>query len=383
MLVDMVCPFFEPSHGGVEIATSCLSRALAQTCDIRIHTLNCTSGEKICCWRIIAGDLPRREFLRGLAVFRYTFFRIPLFGFLSPSMIRAISASPSQVVHVQGLSMILNNFLLLVLNGNKAFVLTTHGLHEGLDAVRRYPFRSVVRRAIARYLSRFDLIIALSEKDKETVRSLVGDNLRVAVVPNGIDPMRFERRVPFVDRDHRRKVLCVGRFAHNKGYEDLVKALALVSQSVEFMAYFIGSVTDSSYLERIRLLIRRMGLQQAIRIGTSVSNGELADCYFSSDVFVLPSRMETLPLAILEAKYAGLPVVASRVGGIPHMIRHNVNGFLVAPKNPEELSKGILTLLLEDKIRKRFGKRNKKEFREWSDIAARTAALYRATLSRK
>ncbi|MDI6655642.1 MAG: glycosyltransferase family 4 protein, partial [Candidatus Hydrothermarchaeota archaeon] len=103
-----------------------------------------------------------------------------------------------------------------------------------------------------------------------------------------------------------------------------------------------------------------------------------------SAVLVLPSREEGFGLALLEAMAAGVPAVASRVGGIEEIIEHEYNGILVEKENPEELAKGILRVLENEGLRKKLienGKKTLKKF-SWEKMAGEVDAVYEALKNR-
>jgi glycosyltransferase involved in cell wall biosynthesis len=154
-------------------------------------------------------------------------------------------------------------------------------------------------------------------------------------------------------------------------------------EGIDFRAYLVGSVTDDAYLRNIRRLVRRTHLVEHVCICPSITDAQLADCYSACDVFVLPSRQETSPLAILEAMYAGLPIIATRVGGIPELVPDGVRGYLVEPARPDRLAEKLGSLLRDDAARARFRERNEQLARRltWRSIAERTLFLYENLVS--
>ena len=97
------------------------------------------------------------------------------------------------------------------------------------------------------------------------------------------------------------------------------------------------------------------------------------------DVFVLPSLKEGLPYTILEAFSAGVPVVATSVGGIPDIVEHQKNGLLVPPADPAALANAIAALSLDPEKREEFGRNTKQKSRErlpLSEMLEKTIALY-------
>ena len=105
--------------------------------------------------------------------------------------------------------------------------------------------------------------------------------------------------------------------------------------------------------EDLRRQVRDLGLESTVRfLGT---RRDLAEIYRALDLFVHPSLWEGLPLALLKAMGAGLPVVATRVSGSQEAIEDGVNGCLVAPGDPEALARAILELHRHPEARRRLG----------------------------
>ena len=386
--VAMITSFFWPVYGGTESATFNLAKELSGRCKVTVHTFNCTSEENFPPFRFYLEKLASEEFIDNIHVFRYPFIYLPIAKFFSPGLLRNVLKSKTDIIHIQGFRTLFNNFLLRAFARKKVFVLTTHGLHEGVEIIKKYPFSKLLRRIIVHwYLNSFNLVIALSKADESLLR-LLGCKTKIAVIPNGIDEAKFCQREDFIERDKRHKILSVARFSPNKGHEDLLKALGMIRDEVDFIAYLVGTITDKAYFEQVKSLVADMKLQNYVKFGISISNPQLIDCYLSSEIFVLPSRMETLPLVLLEAMYAGLPIVATKVGGIPDVVKNGINGYVVDPGSPAQLAEKLLILLRDDDLRTQIGERNRTESKRymWRYIAEQTMHLYEreaATRKRK
>jgi glycosyltransferase involved in cell wall biosynthesis len=97
---------------------------------------------------------------------------------------------------------------------------------------------------------------------------------------------------------------------------------------------------------------------------------------------VLPSLSEGFPVTILEAMASGLPVIATRVGGVPEIIENNVNGYLVETENPQEIAEALLKLLQDEQLRKYISgnSRKKAEKYRWDKVAATLEEIYQNIL---
>jgi glycosyltransferase involved in cell wall biosynthesis len=104
------------------------------------------------------------------------------------------------------------------------------------------------------------------------------------------------------------------------------------------------------------------------------------------DIFVLPSNWEGLPNAVLEAMAAGLPVVATRVGGVPEVVVEGQTGILVPPRDPNALADALLTLLRDPNLRRRMGQAGRQRVQEYFSVdqmVSKTETLYEQLLSEK
>jgi glycosyltransferase involved in cell wall biosynthesis len=168
---------------------------------------------------------------------------------------------------------------------------------------------------------------------------------------------------PTVPRTLKRKlnpagpiVLTVCRIDPQKGLEYLVKASPAVIRRVENVRFVIRSYSsDKKYERYLTDLIRELGVEEHFKIIREFSTYDKIPAYMvAADVFALPSVSEGLGLVILEAMASGIPVVASRVGGVPDIIRDGINGLLVEARDVNALSEALVLLLSDTGMRKRL-----------------------------
>ncbi len=139
----------------------------------------------------------------------------------------------------------------------------------------------------------------------------------------------------------------VGRLADQKNPLGLLEAFTHLSHGTLVM------VGEGPLRRKVEHVVRRSALDQCVRLIDP--RPDIPDLLAASDIFVLPSRWEGLPLAIIEAMMAGLPVVATRVGGVPELVEDGVTGFLVPPADPRALAGALQRLLSDDALRRRIG----------------------------
>lgn len=193
-----------------------------------------------------------------------------------------------------------------------------------------------------------------------TLKICLDSNLnkeRLEVIPFGVDTDFFK---PLnLDRDENIfQILSVGYLIERKGFEYLIKAMKEVLTKHENVQL---KIVGSGPLEnKLNNIITDMDLNEKVEILKNVSDEDLLKLYNLSDLFVLPSvvdsqgNTEGLGVVLLEAMACGLPVIGSDVGGIPDIIEEGKTGFLVQEKNISELSKTILHLINDKNLRQKF-----------------------------
>ncbi|MDH5686616.1 MAG: N-acetyl-alpha-D-glucosaminyl L-malate synthase BshA [Candidatus Bathyarchaeota archaeon] len=203
-------------------------------------------------------------------------------------------------------------------------------------------------------LENADGLTAVSKYLREQARETLGLKRDISVIPNFVNSDVFSPAEP--DVVHGRKgrqvvIVHVSNFRPVKRIEVLVEAMSFVVQVAESTRLIL--VGEGSERQRIELLVKQLGLQKKVLMtGFRSDIPELLRC---SDILVLCSDMEGAGLTLLEAMSCGLPVVATRVGGIPEIVEDGKNGFLVTPRSPEELADRILRLNFDGELRLKMG----------------------------
>jgi glycosyltransferase involved in cell wall biosynthesis len=170
----------------------------------------------------------------------------------------------------------------------------------------------------------------------------------IRLIPNGVDVSRFRRQPT---ERHGRVVTMVANLRAEKGHDvliDAAPAILAAHPDVEFLLAGDGPLADA-------LAARARARGVADRIVFLGATANVPDVLARSDLFVLPSRSEALPNAVIEAMAAGLPVVASGVGGIPELIVHGETGLLAPPGDPHALAGAVDYLLDRPALAAAFG----------------------------
>lgn len=143
----------------------------------------------------------------------------------------------------------------------------------------------------------------------------------------------------------------IGSLIPKKGHEFLVEAVARIQASTPNLKLML--VGDGSARGELEELVRSRGLNsRTVFLGW---RSDIPRLMKSMDVFVLPSLQEGFPRTIVEAMYAGLPVIASRIGGIPEIVTDGQNGFLSEPGDAGSIAKNIESLSVDKRLRERLG----------------------------
>lgn len=169
---------------------------------------------------------------------------------------------------------------------------------------------------------------------------------RVTVVPNGVRARTGNResgRHALGLAPEERLLLAVGNLYPVKGHDILVRAAGLMDQRPELPAWRIAIAGRGDQEPALRSLIGE--LEVAHRVSLLGLRDDVPDLLAAADLFVMPSRSEGLPMAMLEAMFAGRPVVASHVGGIPDLLEHGSLGSLCEPDDPRALADALVQAL--------------------------------------
>jgi glycosyltransferase involved in cell wall biosynthesis len=164
---------------------------------------------------------------------------------------------------------------------------------------------------------------------------------KIEVVRCGLDPMFLD--APRVSLPEARRLVCVGRFAEQKGLPVLLEAAGrLRAEGVGFDLTLVG---DGALRNELEALVKRHRLEDCVHLVGWKTNAEVRDLIIGSRALVLPSFAEGLPVAIMESLALGRPVISTWVAGTPELVEPGVCGWLVPPGSAEALATAIRELL--------------------------------------
>ena len=206
--------------------------------------------------------------------------------------------------------------------------------------------------------------------------------LEYSVIPNGVDLARFR---PASTRRMRPaapvRCLAVARLVERKGLGDLIQAIASLERG-RYELEIVGSGPDE---EMLRELARLLGVERDVIFTGSVDRDQLPARYRAADIFTLAPWGEAFGNVFAEAMASGLPIVGSAVGGVPELVEHGRNGYLVPPREPIALAAAIRLLADHPERRAEIGRHNRAQAEAnltWARATTRYLSVYHGVLRR-
>ncbi|MDK7584478.1 glycosyltransferase family 4 protein [Alcaligenes faecalis subsp. phenolicus] len=258
-------------------------------------------------------------------------------------------------------------------------VFTAHGwaFTEGVSKKKRALYLSI-EYGLAFFAKK---IITVSQYDKDLALHYRFPHHKLQVIHNGVvnQNPRLPPRTTSREMGRPVRLLMVARFSQQKDHNTLLKALSLIS-SLNWRLDLLGT---GETLDQTQELSRRLNLSEKVCFHGASDN--VNQHLLEADVFVLSTNWEGLPLSILEAMSAGLPIVATDVGGVAECVKHQHNGYLVPRQNPQALAHHLTTLIEQDNIRHCLGVAARQDFLAHFTVDAmvdKTEKLYLDCLAR-
>ncbi len=298
-------------------------------------------------------------------------------------LVRLVRAWKPDVVHSHMVHANLMARALRLVVRIPAVVSTIHNVYEG-GRLRMAAYR--LTNGLVDHMT----IVSEAAADRFVGEGIVPKEL-LTVVANGVDTDLF-RNVPAgtraslraaLDLDRGFVWLAVGRFEVAKDYPNMLRAFARVRErNPRALLLLVGRGSLQAETES---LAHELGLSGGVRfLGV---RGDIPEIMSAADGYVMSSAWEGMPMVLLEAAAAGLPIVATTVGGNHEVVLDEVSGFLVPPRNPEALGLAMLRLMgLPGAQRGAMGERGREHIRTrygLGQVAERWEALYREVLERK
>jgi glycosyltransferase involved in cell wall biosynthesis len=230
-----------------------------------------------------------------------------------------------------------------------------------------------VRSRIRKVLERVDIVIALSDSWRSRLAGFAPE-AEIRVLPNPVVADDFAPAVASradVPADGG-TVLFLGAFGKRKGIYDLIEAMSVVVARRPGVRFELGGDKE---VEEVQRLTEQSGVAGSVRMLGWVTGGDKIAAFTRAHIYVLPSYHEGLPIGVLEALAAGLPVVTTPVGGIPEVVKDGVNGLIISPGDVKALGASILRLLEDAELRERMSGANVELVRSHHDAPIVAATL--------
>jgi glycosyltransferase involved in cell wall biosynthesis len=216
------------------------------------------------------------------------------------------------------------------------------------------------------YYPRFNKVIAISSYVIEELSRKGFDTSKAVLIENPVGDEFFE-----VKKNEERIILYPAVLNPRKNQLGFLKALAIVKNEIgDFKVVFTGS-GDKAYVEKLKDFVKKENLN--VGFAGRVPYGKMPELYSKASIVALCSFQETTPMAIAEAMASGTAVLASNIGGVPHMIDNSRSGVIVDPNNPRDIAENLLMLIEDEKLRKKLGENARRDAeKRWrSDVIAR------------
>ncbi|MEY3219319.1 MAG: hypothetical protein RIT27_676 [Pseudomonadota bacterium] len=203
-------------------------------------------------------------------------------------------------------------------------------------------------------------LIAISNYNKQKLLETAPTcGEKIFVVHCGLDPEQF---LPNPEIPNIFTFLAIGRLTWEKSYPDLIEACRILkNKNLIFQCIIVG---DGDERQNIEQLIAKYGLEKEIKLAGLVLQEEIQKYYNKAHLFVLSSITEGIPVVLMEAMSKGLPVIATRITGIPELIDDKENGFLVPVNQPVEFANTIEFFMNNEMLRKEMGLKGRQKINQ-------------------
>jgi len=241
----------------------------------------------------------------------------------------------------------------------------------------------VRKTMLAEKLKNAQFIIAISEFNKDYLVEKIYPTLaeKTHVIHCGIRPETYSGDMSSSpDNRSEFELISIGSLQKYKGQIYLIEACEqLMKSGIPFHCHIIGEGEERSVLEN---LISRFGLSSYVTLHGGLPQEQVAqylqrgDCYIQPSIIAPNKKMEGIPVSIMEAMASNLPVVATKISGIPELVRHQLTGLLVNEKNAKELAEAIVFLYQNPNKAKEFARKGRELVKTEFNLVENTKKIY-------
>ncbi|SSY69775.1 glycosyl transferase, group 1 family protein [Priestia megaterium] len=342
-----------PHVGGLSNYISTLSKGLkSQGHKVDIISPNQFSMSKVKQFREVATPNLKHFFTKRYGSYNDRILNHQRLIYVYEKMLETINLEKYDILHAQDLftANILGRFNEFY---NKPLFYTPHGMFTSnrlkfniikKSSVEEAYFTELESKAIE-YASH---IIVLSDSFREPLIKLGAKNRNITTVITGIDYPVNQREGK--EKDSQKLVItCVARLGPRKGHNYLFDALARLKKYTSNVEVLI--VGDGQMREKLEKQKKALGLSMVNFLG---SRDDVPSLLNKTDIFVLPTINDSLPISIIEAMHSGTAVISTNCGGIPELIKHNKTGIIVEPGDPEQLAHALKFLITNKEVRNKM-----------------------------
>lgn len=207
--------------------------------------------------------------------------------------------------------------------------------------IHDHNYRSTVPELPRSYLdtlSGADIIAVLSDRWKDYFSDTIGCQ-RVETIPNFVEDVRVVRNRTKRRPEEPLRLLFMGKICAEKGIFDILRALEPLART--YHGYLQLSIAGKGDSDAVIALIDQLNLDRIVCFEGYVDGEEKDRLMRLSDVLVLPTHTDSMPVGILEAGVYNMPCITTDIGAITEVVRHGVNGYIVEPGHPEQLTEAI------------------------------------------
>jgi glycosyltransferase involved in cell wall biosynthesis len=294
-------------------------------------------------------------------------------GIVAPAMLPAILASPADIIHAHSYGQFPTFAGSLASALDHSILIVTPHSDAGRPTWSKRLFDRIVPRLTLKAATR---VIAVSEHESACLARMGVARDRIRVIPNGVDVGEFTKAGTRGNRDGV-VGLFVGRLdPDQKGLDVLIRAMTKLPRNPLLRLRLVGE--DWGGAELLRQLAHRLGVADRVTLVGKLSRVQLVSEFVEADFVVLPSRFEPFGIVLLEAMAAGLPVIASRVGGIPEIVAEGRTGLLVEPDNADALARSLQLLSQDESLRLSMGRAAREHVKEyaWDSVVPRILSVF-------
>ena len=380
LLLISAYPYHNQRVGGVSTAAQYLVNNLVQFQDIEeIYIFSFISGLK-------SQEVVKHENARITIFFIPIQKRLALLAHRWPdylklrNLLKSLNWTPD-IIHGQGVA---GDGLLAVRLGKKMHVPVVVTVHGMVDIEARMN-GGILRGGLVGSMMRSTLggangVIFVSTYRMEELKPVCHG--KIFIIENAINDDFFNNKLT-ASRLTSRIIIFSGRLVRLKRVTDLIKAFRIVCNTIkEARLHIIGPALDTKYYGEIKALILQMGFTDEVKLLGAMRHEELLLLYKEARIMVMASEQENAPQAIAEALALGLPVISTKVGGVPFMVRDGESGYLVSVGDIQGLAENILLLLRNDKQWAKLSRWARKAGKRFSGrvVAKRTLDAYKEIL---